>query len=239
MSIEAGARAGMIGPDDTTMSWLKGRPRSPKGKAWDQAVEHWTSLASDRSAEYDRSVTIDGSAIEPMVTFGTNPGMVMPVAEEIPASGDSGFKKALDYMQLTPGKPLTESPVDVVFIGSCTNSRISDLEQAAKILDGRQVAEDVRMLIVPGSQQIKMQAEEKGLDKIFLASGAEWRESGCSMCLAMNGDTVPSGQLSVSTSNRNFEGRQGRGGRTHLLSPAMAAAAAIAGHLADVRKYQN
>ena len=233
MSIEAGARAGMIGPDDTTMSWLNGRPRSPKGKAWDEAVAYWTNLASDRTAEYDKSVVIDGSAIEPMVTFGTNPGMVMPVAEEIPASGDSGFKKALDYMQRTPGKPLTESPVD----GSCTNSRISDLEQAAKILDGRQVAEDVRMLVVPGSQQIKMQAEEKGLDKIFLASGAEWRESGCSMCLAMNGDTVPSGQLSVSTSNRNFEGRQGIGARTILASPLTAAASAIEGSVADPRPY--
>ncbi|SVB86489.1 uncharacterized protein METZ01_LOCUS239343, partial [marine metagenome] len=237
MSIEAGARAGMIGPDEATISWLQDRPRSPKGQTWDEAVEQWIGLASDADAEYDRTISIDGSSIEPMVTFGTNPGMVIPVSDDVPDNGDAGFNKALDYMQVTPGKPLNESPVDVVFIGSCTNSRISDLEQAAKILRGRKVADGVRMLIVPGSQQVKKQAEEKGLDKVFLESGAEWRESGCSMCLAMNGDTVPSGQLSVSTSNRNFEGRQGIGARTILASPLTAAASAIEGCVTDPRPY--
>ena len=237
MSIEAGARAGMIGPDETTISWLQNLPRSPKDRAWDKAVEQWIGLASDADAEYDKTISIDGSSIEPMVTFGTNPGMVIPVTDDVPDNGDAGFSKALDYMQVTPGKPLNESPVDVVFIGSCTNSRISDLEQAAKILRGRKVADGVRMLIVPGSQQVKKQAEERGLDRVFLESGAEWRESGCSMCLAMNGDTVPSGQLSVSTSNRNFEGRQGIGARTILASPLTAAASAIEGCVTDPRPY--
>ena len=195
-------------------------------------------LRTDDGAHFDKSVRIDGSTLQPMVTFGTNPGMVMPVTAEVPdANGDPSFRKALDYMQVTPGKPLSESSVDVVFVGSCTNSRISDLQQAADIMRGHKVAENVRMLVVPGSQQIKKEAEELGLDKIFQESGAEWRESGCSMCLGMNGDTVGNGQLSVSTSNRNFEGRQGIGARTVLASPMTAAASAIAGRIADPRRF--
>jgi len=238
MSIEGGARAGMIAPDDTTFVYLAGRPRSPKGEHWDAALGRWRALQSDDSARFDKSVSVDGSRLEPMITFGTNPGMVIPVNDPVPDdSGDASFRKALDYMQVTPGKPLTESAVDVVFVGSCTNSRLTDLEAAARVLNGRQVAEGVRMLVVPGSQQIKKQAEERGLDKIFLQSGAEWRESGCSMCLGMNGDTVPGGRLSVSTSNRNFEGRQGIGARTVLASPLTAAASAIEGKVADPRPY--
>ena len=238
MSIEAGARAGMIAPDDTTFSYLEGRPRAPQGNDWDAAVERWQALRSDAAAGFDKSVSIDGSNLEPMVTFGTNPGMVIPVNQAVPAdSGDPSFRKALEYMQVVPGKPLTESSVDVVFIGSCTNSRLSDLKAAARVLKGRQVADGVRMLVVPGSQQIKREAEALGLDRVFVAAGAEWRESGCSMCLGMNGDTVPSGQLSVSTSNRNFEGRQGIGARTILASPLTAAASAIKGKVADPRPY--
>ena len=238
MSIEAGARAGMIAPDETTFEWLAGRPRVPTGADWDSAVARWRSLASDTGAGFARQVSIDGSKIQPMVTFGTNPGMVIPVNDAVPGdTGDPSFRKALDYMQVTPGKPLTESSVDVVFVGSCTNSRLTDLQEAADILRGRKVAKGVRMLVVPGSQQIKGQAEALGLDKVFEASGAEWRESGCSMCLGMNGDTVPGGQLSVSTSNRNFEGRQGIGARTVLASPMTAAASAIEGRVADPRPY--
>ena len=238
MSIEAGARAGMIAPDDTTYSYLDGKPRAPQGNDWDAAVERWQALRSDAAARFDKNVSIDGSNLEPMVTFGTNPGMVIPVTRAVPAdSGDPSFKKALEYMQVVPGKPLTESSVDVVFVGSCTNSRLSDLEAAARILKGRKVADGVRMLVVPGSQQIKKAAEALGLDQIFVAAGAEWRESGCSMCLGMNGDTVPTGQLSVSTSNRNFEGRQGIGARTILASPLTAAASAIEGTVADPRPY--
>jgi 3-isopropylmalate/(R)-2-methylmalate dehydratase large subunit len=238
MSIEAGARAGMIAPDETTFSYLEGRPFSPRETNWDEAVLRWNLLKSDADAEFDRTISIDGSELSPMVTFGTNPGMVIPVDDVVPHGGqDASFRKALDYMQLTPGKPLSQCPVDVVFVGSCTNSRISDLQQAAEIMQGRKVAKGVRMLVVPGSQQIKKEAESMGLDKIFVASGAEWRESGCSMCLGMNGDTVPSGQLSVSTSNRNFEGRQGIGARTILASPMTAAASAIAGRVADPRPY--
>ena len=238
MSIEGGARAGMIAPDNTTFAYLADRPRSPKGKHWDVALERWQALRSADSAQFNKSISINGSRLEPMVTFGTNPGMVIPINDAVPNdSGDASFRKALDYMQVTPGKPLTESAVDVVFVGSCTNSRLTDLEAAARVLSGQRVAEGVRMLVVPGSQQIKKQAEEKGLGKIFLQSGAEWRESGCSMCLGMNGDTVPSGQLSVSTSNRNFEGRQGIGARTILASPLTAAASAIEGKVADPRPY--
>ena len=237
MSIEAGARAGMISPDHNTISWLKGRPHSPKGADWQKAVDYWLNLTTDEDAEFHKSVSIDGNSIEPMVTFGTNPGMVIPVSDPVPTSNDQGFKKALNYMKLTSGKPISQAPVDVVFVGSCTNSRISDLEQAAHILKGRKISPEVRMLVVPGSQQIKKQAEDKGLHEIFVASGAEWRESGCSMCLGMNGDTVPSGQLSVSTSNRNFEGRQGIGARTILASPLTAAASALEGHVADPRPY--
>ncbi len=238
MSIEAGARAGMIGPDDTTFAYLDGRPRAPRGAAWDSAVRRWRALRSDADAAFDRSVAIDASALQPMITFGTNPGMVIGVNDPVPSqSNDPTFRKALDYMRVEPGKPLTGTAVDVVFIGSCTNSRLSDLEQAASLLAGKRIADGVRMLVVPGSQQVKKVAESKGLDQIFLAAGAEWRESGCSMCLGMNGDTVAAGQLSVSTSNRNFEGRQGVGARTILASPLTAAASAIAGRVADPRRH--
>lgn len=238
MSIEAGARAGMIAPDDQTIEYLSGRPRSPQGADWDAALARWRALPGDAEAAFDRSVDVDGAALQPMVTFGTNPGMVIPVNDPVPdANGNPGFRKALAYMQISPGKPLSDVALDVVFIGSCTNSRLSDLQQAADILRGRTIAEGVRMLVVPGSQQVKRAAEEIGLDKVFKQAGAEWRESGCSMCIGMNGDTVASGKLSVSTSNRNFEGRQGIGARTILASPMTAAASAIAGHVCDPRPY--
>jgi 3-isopropylmalate/(R)-2-methylmalate dehydratase large subunit len=235
MSIEAGARAGMIAPDETTFEYLWGRPRVPQGEDWDRALARWRALATDADAAFDRHVTVDASRLAPMVTFGTNPGMVVPVTEIIPEGPGPAFAKALDYMGLESGRPIAGTPVDVVFVGSCTNSRLSDLEQVAGILRGRRVADDVRMLVVPGSQQVKKQAEEKGLDEVFRAAGAEWRESGCSMCLGMNGDTVPRGKLSVSTSNRNFEGRQGAGARTVLASPLTAAASAVAGRITDPR----
>jgi 3-isopropylmalate/(R)-2-methylmalate dehydratase large subunit len=238
MSIEAGARAGMIAPDDTTIEYLNGRPRSPSGIDWEEAVQRWSALPSHPDATFDRSVDINGDDQQPMVTFGTNPGMVVAINDPVPeANGDTGFRKALDYMQLSPGKPLTESPVDIVFLGSCTNSRLSDLNQAAEILRGRKVADGVTMLVVPGSQQIKAEAESLGIDEVFKSAGADWRESGCSMCIAMNGDIVPKGRLCVSTSNRNFEGRQGMGARTILASPLTAAASAIEGSVADPRKY--
>ncbi len=237
MSIEAGARAGMIAPDDTTIGYLQGRPRAPQGSDWDAAVARWRSLPGDYGASFDKTVTVDASALQPMVTFGTNPGMVVPVNDPVPSSDSPSFAKSLDYMQVEAGRPLTESSVDVVFIGSCTNSRLTDLQQAASIVAGRKVADGVRMLVVPGSQQIKKEAEALGLDRVFEAAGAEWRESGCSMCLGMNGDTVPTGKLSVSTSNRNFEGRQGKGARTILASPLTAAASAVAGRVADPRRY--
>ena len=236
MSIEAGARAGMIAPDDTTIDYLHGRPMAPRAADWDNAVARWRSLVSDADASFDATVSIDASQLEPMVTFGTNPGMVVGINEPVPEnSNDASFRKALDYMQVSPGKPLTGTAVDVVFVGSCTNSRLSDLQQAANIISGRKIADGVTMLVVPGSQQVKKEAEAIGLDRIFVAAGAEWRESGCSMCLGMNGDTVPGGKLSVSTSNRNFEGRQGIGARTVLASPMTAAASAISGHVADPR----
>ncbi len=238
MSIEAGARAGMIAPDDTTINYLQGRPWAPTGADWDLAVARWRKLVSSDGAVFDKTVTIDASDLQPMVTFGTNPGMVIGINDPVPdGSDDPSFRKALDYMQVSPGQPLTETSVDVVFIGSCTNSRLSDLQQAADILEGRQIAKGVRMLVVPGSQQVKKQAESIGLDKIFLGAGAEWRESGCSMCLGMNGDNPASGLLSVSTSNRNFEGRQGVGVRTVLASPLTAAASALRGKVADPRQY--
>jgi 3-isopropylmalate/(R)-2-methylmalate dehydratase large subunit len=238
MSIEAGARAGMMAPDEKTLEYLQGRLHSPTGGEWDSAVSRWRSLASDAGASFDRSVSISASSLEPMVTFGTNPGMVVGVNEPVPdGGGDASFGKALEYMQVESGKPLTDTAVDVVFIGSCTNSRLSDLQLAADVMQGRKVADGVRMLVVPGSQQIKKAAEEIGLDKVFGEAGAEWRESGCSMCLGMNGDTVGKGQLSVSTSNRNFVGRQGIGARTVLASPMTAAASAIEGRVADPRPY--
>ena len=235
MSIEAGARAGMVAPDETTVDYLRGRPHAPSGEEWNQAVARWATLPSDNQAAYDRTVAVDAGSLQPMVTFGTNPGMVIPINAAIPKPSDASFRKALDYMQLTPGTSITDSSVDVVFVGSCTNSRLSDLKQAASVLEGRKVAPNVRMLVVPGSQQVKREAEAIGLHDVFLAAGAEWRESGCSMCLGMNGDTVPAGKLSVSTSNRNFEGRQGKGARTILASPLTAAASAITGKVADPR----
>ena len=236
MSIEGGARAGMIAPDDTTFEYMHGRPRVPQGVDWDKALSRWRELHTDDAARFDKSVTLDASSLQPMVTFGTHPGMVIGVNEPVPDGGDDpSFKKALDYMQVSSGKPISASAVDVVFIGSCANGRISDLEQAAAVLKGHKVAAGVRLMVVPGSQQVKKEAEARGLDRIFTEAGGEWREAGCSMCIGMNGDIVKPGQLSVSTSNRNFEGRQGVGARTVLASPATAAASAIRGHVADPR----
>ena len=237
MSIEAGARAGMIAPDETTFAYIKGRVRAPKGDDWDAAVERWQQLRTDDGAEFDKSVTVDASAIRPMVTYGTNPGMVVAIDEPIPHRDDASFEKALGYMQVEAGKMMSANAVDVVFVGSCTNGRLSDIEEAAGVLRGRKVADGVRMLVVPGSDLVKREAEERGLDKVITAAGAEWREPGCSMCIAMNGDSVKPGQLSVSTSNRNFEGRQGIGARTVLASPATAAASAIAGYVTDPREF--
>lgn len=242
MSIEGGARAGLIAPDDTTYQFLAGRPLAPKGAAWDAAVARWRTLPTDEGASYDKEIYIDASALEPMITFGTNPGQGIAVSQAVPdpasvadATERETLKKALAYMALEPGKPLLGKKVDVVFIGSCTNSRMSDLRAAAAILKGRKVNPAVRTMVVPGSMQIKREAEAEGLDKIFREAGAEWREAGCSMCIAMNGDQLQPGQYSVSTSNRNFEGRQGKGGRTFLASPETAAASAVAGAVADVR----
>jgi len=236
MSIEAGARAGMVAPDDTTYQYMAGRPLAPKGAAWDAALAGWRQLPSDAGAKFDKEVTIDVAGLRPMVTFGTNPGMVIPIDGAVPVDNDPAFRKALAYMQVEPGKPLLGVPVDVVFIGSCTNGRLSDIREAARILRGRRVAEHVRLLVVPGSADVKRQAEAEGLDEVVRAAGGEWREPGCSMCIGMNGDTVPSGKLSVSTSNRNFEGRQGSGARTVLASPLTAAAAAVRGHITDPRE---
>jgi 3-isopropylmalate/(R)-2-methylmalate dehydratase large subunit len=245
MSIEGGARAGLIAPDDTTYEYLAGRPYAPQGSEWEVALARWCELPTDKGATYDRSVTLDASALEPMITYGTNPGMGVPISAPIPlpdsvpdVSQRQAIIKALDYMALKPGGSLLGHPIDVVFIGSCTNSRISDLRQAAELMKGRKVKDGVRTLVVPGSQQVKRQAEAEGLDRIFKEAGAEWRESGCSMCLAMNGDQLEPGQYAISTSNRNFEGRQGKGGRTFLASPLTAAAAAITGVVTDARKLQ-
>jgi 3-isopropylmalate/(R)-2-methylmalate dehydratase large subunit len=240
MSIEMGARAGMIAPDDATYRYLAGRPKAPAGKAWDAAVARWRKLMTDEGAQFDRELTLDGSAIEPMITWGTNPAQAIPVTGAVPdpAQADPGVRSsmesALRYMALAPGKPILGQPVDVVFIGSCTNSRIGDLREAARIMKGRKVR--LRTLVVPGSAAVKKVAEAEGLDRIFRDAGAEWREPGCSMCIAMNGDQIGRGQYCVSTSNRNFEGRQGAGGRTLLASPATAAAAAVAGKVADPRR---
>ena len=242
MSIEGGARAGMIAPDDFTFQYLSGRPFAPAGPAWDKGLAEWRLLPTDEGATFDRSLNIDASLLEPMITFGTNPGMGMPITGLLPdpdKMGDAGqagaLRKALSYMGLQPGSPILGQPIDVVFIGSCTNGRISDLREAARIFQGRKVHPRVRVLVVPGSQSVKREAETEGLDRIFLESGAEWREPGCSMCIAMNGDQIEPGQYCVSTSNRNFEGRQGKGGRTLLASPLTAAAAAVAGSVADPR----
>jgi 3-isopropylmalate/(R)-2-methylmalate dehydratase large subunit len=236
MSIEAGARAGMIAPDETTFTYLADRPRAPKASAWDEALRYWRSLSTDADATFDQAVDIDASTLAPMITYGTNPGMVLPIGASIPArSGDAIHDKALSYMGFRAGDAMLGKPVDVVFIGSCTNGRMEDLEAAARVLKGRRVAPGVHLLIVPGSQQVKLAAEAAGLADIFKAAGADWRESGCSMCLGMNGDTVGAGKYAVSTSNRNFEGRQGVGARTLLASPYTAAASAIAGKIADPR----
>ncbi|MEZ5398198.1 MAG: 3-isopropylmalate dehydratase large subunit [Bryobacteraceae bacterium] len=242
MSIEGGARAGLVAPDDATYEYLAGRTYAPKGAAWDAAVARWKQLPTDDGATYDRTLSLDGAALEPMITFGTNPGMGMPISGAVPdpsALADrierESLDKALRYMALQPGKPLTGQPIDVVFIGSCTNSRMSDLRAAASVLKGRKVNSKVRTMVVPGSQVIKRQAEAEGLDTVFKEAGAEWREAGCSMCIAMNGDQLQPGQYSVSTSNRNFEGRQGKGGRTFLASPLTAAASAVMGVVTDVR----
>ncbi|HEX7594618.1 MAG TPA: 3-isopropylmalate dehydratase large subunit [Anaerolineae bacterium] len=242
MTIEAGARAGMVAPDDTTFEYLAGREYAPKGAAWDAAVARWKALPSDDGVKFDQTVTLDASALEPMITFGTNPGMGIPISGRISdpativdASQKNALAKALVYMNLQPGQALLGHAIDVVFIGSCTNGRLSDLRLAAAVLKDRKVAPRTRVLVVPGSQAVKHQAEQEGLDQIFRAAGAEWREPGCSMCIAMNGDALAPGQYAVSTSNRNFEGRQGRGGRTFLASPLTAAASALEGKIADCR----
>jgi 3-isopropylmalate/(R)-2-methylmalate dehydratase large subunit len=242
MSIEAGARAGMIAPDDATFAYLHGRPFAPADAAWDEAVVRWRTLRTDDGAAYDRSVSIDATALAPMITFGTNPGMGMAVDAAVPAPGEladasarAALEGALRYMDIEPGRPLLGRAVDVVFLGSCTNARIGDLRAAAALLRGRRVAEGVRMLVVPGSEAVKREAESEGLARVFRDAGADWREPGCSMCIAMNGDALRPGQLAVSTSNRNFEGRQGAGGRTLLASPLTAAASAVTGVVTDPR----
>jgi 3-isopropylmalate/(R)-2-methylmalate dehydratase large subunit len=238
MSIEAGARAGMIAPDEVTFEYLAGRPRAPHGDAWQRALAGWRQLPTDEGARFDREVSVDAAAVEPMITYGTNPGMVIPIGAAIPQRpGDAAFARALAYMGLTPGQPIKDQKVNVVFLGSCTNARLSDLRAAAEVLRGRRIARGLTMLVVPGSQEVKRQAETEGLDRVFLDAGAEWRESGCSMCLGMNGDLVPRGEYSVSTSNRNFEGRQGAGARTLLASPLTAAACAVTGRVTDPREF--
>jgi len=242
MSIEAGGRAGLIAPDDTTFEYLHGRRHAPQGGAWDEALARWRLLPTDPGARYDRTVTIDASQLEPMVTYGTNPGMGIPISGRIPdpeTATDPGQRRALahalEYMDLRPGEPILGRKVDVVFIGSCTNGRISDLRQAASVLRDRRVADGVRVMVVPGSEEVKKQADREGLGEIFRAAGAEWREAGCSMCIAMNGDQLTPGQYAISTSNRNFEGRQGKGGRSFLASPLTAAASALTGVVTDPR----
>jgi 3-isopropylmalate/(R)-2-methylmalate dehydratase large subunit len=243
MTIEAGARAGMVAPDETTFAYVEGRPAAPQGAAWERALEGWRGLRSDDDARFDREVEIDVAALVPQVTWGTNPGMVAPIDGRVPdpSSYDDpaereAVERALRYMDLEPGTPLVEIPVDRVFIGSCTNSRIEDLRAAATVVNGLVVAPTVRAMVVPGSAKVKAQAEAEGLDRVFTSAGFEWREAGCSMCLGMNPDILAAGERCASTSNRNFEGRQGAGGRTHLLSPTMAAAAAVTGHFVDVRE---
>jgi 3-isopropylmalate/(R)-2-methylmalate dehydratase large subunit len=242
MSIEAGARAGMVAPDDVTYHYLAGREFAPSGAAWERALAAWRALPSDEGASFDRSVTLDASRLAPMITYGTNPGMGMPIDGQVPdplgivdPRQRQAAQKALAYMGLQPGQQLLGHPVDVVFVGSCTNGRLEDLREVAQLLRGRHVAQNTRVLVVPGSEQVKLDAEAEGLDEVFRAAGAEWRLPGCSMCLGMNGDLVPAGKYAVSTSNRNFEGRQGQGARTLLAGPWVAAAAALSGHVADPR----
>jgi 3-isopropylmalate/(R)-2-methylmalate dehydratase large subunit len=237
MSIEAGARAGMIAPDEVTFEFLRDRPRAPKGADWDRALETWRRLPTDAGAAFDREIEFDAASVAPMISYGTNPGMVMPLNGRIPERADEAFAKALRYMGFEPGDAIAGKAVDVVFIGSCTNARLSDLRAAAAMLRGRRVAKGVRVLVVPGSQQVKQAAESEGLHTVFIDAGAEWRESGCSMCIGLNGDTAESGQYVVSTSNRNFEGRQGQGARTLLASPATAIASAITGRVTDPREF--
>jgi 3-isopropylmalate/(R)-2-methylmalate dehydratase large subunit len=243
MSIEAGARAGMIAPDDTTFAYLEGRPAAPTGAEWERALDRWRALATDPGASFDAEVEVDVAALRPQVTWGTNPGMVVPVDGVVPDPADyddpserAAVERALTYMALRPGTPIGEIRIDRVFIGSCTNARIEDLRAAAEVVSGRRIADGVRALVVPGSAKVKAQAESEGLDEIFRRAGFEWRRAGCSMCLGMNDDVLEPGERCASTSNRNFEGRQGRGGRTHLVSPPMAAAAALAGRFVDVRE---
>jgi 3-isopropylmalate/(R)-2-methylmalate dehydratase large subunit len=242
MSIEGGARAGLVAPDDVTFEYLQGRPHAPQGADWEAAVGRWRQLPTDEGATFDRSITFDAGELTPMVTYGTNPGMGFPITERIPdperlsdSNQRDSLRAALEYMALTPGDPILGKAIDVVFVGSCTNSRISDLREAARMIRGRHVADGVRMMVVPGSTEVKRQAEEEGLASVFRQAGAEWREAGCSMCIAMNGDQLSPGQYSVSTSNRNFEGRQGKGGRTFLASPLTAVASAVTGRLSDPR----
>ncbi len=245
MSIEAGARAGMIAPDETTFAYLAGRPRAPAtGKSWDRALARWRTLPTDPGARYDWQVTLDAGSVAPQVTWGTNPGMVAGISGRVPNPADmptenerQAAARALEYMGLAPGTPLEGLPIDRVFLGSCTNARIEDLRAAANVVRGRRVASSVRAMVVPGSQRVKAQAEREGLDRVFRDAGFEWRNAGCSMCLGMNADVLGAGERCAATSNRNFEGRQGRGGRTHIMSPAMAAAAAIEGCLVDVREW--
>jgi 3-isopropylmalate/(R)-2-methylmalate dehydratase large subunit len=246
MSIEAGARAGLIAPDAKTIQYLKDKPKSPKGINWDKAVQHWSQLKSDPDAKFDKKVEIKGDSISPMVTWGTSPQDVVPITGSVPdpekekdKDRKASINRSLNYMGLKPNTKMTDIKIDIIFIGSCTNGRISDLKESAKVIKGRKIATHVNALVVPGSGLVKEQAEKEGIDKVFKEAGFEWREPGCSMCLAMNDDKLNPKERCASTSNRNFEGRQGRGGRTHLVSPAMAAAAAIDGYLTDVRKFQN
>ena len=238
MSIEAGARAGMIAPDETTFAYLEGRKFAPSGEAWERAVRYWKALRSDEGAVFDRTVDIDASQLEPFVTWGTSPGMVVPVTSYVPEPADANAERALEYMALRPRMNIQDISIDRAFIGSCTNARIEDLRAAARVVKGYRINSSVSAMVVPGSQDVKKAAEREGLDRIFHEAGFEWREAGCSMCLGMNADVLQPGERCASTSNRNFEGRQGRGGRTHLVSPMMAAAAAITGHFTDVRKWE-
>ncbi len=244
MSIEGGARAGMIAPDETTFAYVEGRPHAPKGQDWERALDYWRTLPTDRGANYDKTLVIDASTLEPHVTWGTNPSMVVPVSARVPSPADGrtaddrkAIERALEYMALAPGTPMQDVRLDRVFIGSCTNSRIEDLRTAAQVVRGKRVHPSVRAMVVPGSAQVKAQAEREGLDRVFTEAGFDWRVAGCSMCLGMNPDILAPGERCASTSNRNFEGRQGKGGRTHLVSPAMAAGAAVAGHFVDIREW--
>lgn len=246
MSIEGGARAGMVAPDDTTYAYLQGRPRAPKGKQWDVALDYWRSLPTDDGAKFDKAVNLRAEDIEPSVTWGTTPAQSVPVTGRVPdpeSFDDAGARelglRSLTYMDLKPGTAIEDIPLDRVFIGSCTNSRIEDLRAAASVVKGYTVSDRVRAMVVPGSGLVKVQAEQEGLDEVFTAAGFEWRDAGCSMCLGMNPDILMPGERAASTSNRNFEGRQGPGGRTHLVSPEMAAAAAISGHFVDIRSWRR